>query len=208
MAPISSFSLSIGTTRSVRAPASLSGSGSASFARRPVRVWMSAIYVCFGQHACEPRPGGGTTSVAPALLRQTRAAHHAARQRGKCPFSYRYRHAELGLADARRVRQHGLEHRLKLAGRARDDLQHLRGRGLLLQCLGEVARARLHLVEQPHVLDRDHRLVGEGRDQLDLLVGERPHRRAGQHHDADRSSLAHKRDPQHRTEAGELPALR
>ena len=31
------------------------------------------------------------------------------------------------------------------------------------------SRARLHLVEQPHVLDRDHRLVGEGLDQLDLL---------------------------------------
>ena len=59
-------------------------------------------------------------------------------------------------------------------------LQHLRGRRLLLQRLGQFARARLHLVEQPHVLDRDHRLVGEGRDQLDLLVGERPHLRADQ----------------------------
>ena len=38
----------------------------------------------------------------------------------------------------------------------------------------KLARARLHLVEQPHVLDRDHRLVGEGGEQLDLLVGERP----------------------------------
>ena len=28
-------------------------------------------------------------------------------------------------------------------------------------------------VEQAHVLDRDHRLVGEGGEQLDLLVGER-----------------------------------
>ena len=28
------------------------------------------------------------------------------------------------------------------------------------------------LREQPHVLDRDHRLVGEGLEQLDLLVGE------------------------------------
>ena len=36
----------------------------------------------------------------------------------------------------------------------------------------------LHLVEQPRVLDRDHRLVGEGGDQLDLLVGERPHCRS------------------------------
>ena len=30
----------------------------------------------------------------------------------------------------------------------------------------------LHLVEQPDILDRDHCLVGEGRDQLDLLVAE------------------------------------
>ena len=32
----------------------------------------------------------------------------------------------------------------------------------------EIARARLHLVEQARVLDRDHRLVGEGLDELDL----------------------------------------
>ena len=37
----------------------------------------------------------------------------------------------------------------------------------------------LHLVEQPHVLDGDHRLVGEGLNQLDLLVGERFRPRAG-----------------------------
>ena len=40
----------------------------------------------------------------------------------------------------------------------------------------ELAALVLDLVEQPHVLDRDHRLVGEGGDQLDLLVGEWPHR--------------------------------
>jgi hypothetical protein len=28
------------------------------------------------------------------------------------------------------------------------------------ESLGELAGARLHLLEQPHVLDRDHRLVG------------------------------------------------
>ena len=38
----------------------------------------------------------------------------------------------------------------------------------------QIARARLHLVEQAHVLDGDHRLVGEGLDELDLLVGEGP----------------------------------
>ncbi len=78
-----------------------------------------------------------------------------------------------GFTKPRRVREHDLEHRLQLAGRARDDLQHLRGRGLLLQRLGELAGPRLHLVEQPHVLDRDHRLIGEGCGEADLLVGER-----------------------------------
>ena len=60
-------------------------------------------------------------------------------------------------------------------GELDDDLQHLRRRGLLLQRLGEIVGALLHLVEQPRVLDRDHRLVGKGLDQFDLLVGEWPH---------------------------------
>ena len=38
---------------------------------------------------------------------------------------------------------------------------------------------RLQLSEQARVLDRDHRLVGEGLDQGDLLVGEWPDLRAG-----------------------------
>src|SRR5262245_25795687 len=93
------------------------------------------------------------------------------------------------LAKPSRVRQHGLKYRLKLAGRAADHLQHLGSRGLLLQRLGELARARLHLVEQPHVLDRDHRLVGEGGYQLDLLVGERPYDRSRERENTDRDSL-------------------
>ena len=40
--------------------------------------------------------------------------------------------------------------------------QDLGGRGLLLERF-------LGLVEQPHVLDRDHRLVGEGLQQRDLV---------------------------------------
>jgi hypothetical protein len=84
-----------------------------------------------------------------------------------------------------------MEDRFQLAGRAGDNLEHLRSRGLLLQGLGELARAHLHLVEQPHVFDRDHRLVGEGLDQLDLLLGERLHASALQVEDADRRSLPH-----------------
>ena len=42
----------------------------------------------------------------------------------------------------------------------------------------------LELVEQPHVLDGDHRLIGEGFEQLDLRRGE------GAHLDATRSQCS------------------
>ena len=58
--------------------------------------------------------------------------------------------------------------------RGADRLGDLAEGAQLLDRLRKLARARLHLVEQPHVLDRDHRLVGEGGDQLDLLFGEWP----------------------------------
>ena len=35
--------------------------------------------------------------------------------------------------------------------------------------LAQIVGALLHLVEQPNILDRDHRLVGEGGDEIDLL---------------------------------------
>src|SRR5262249_61032420 len=43
--------------------------------------------------------------------------------------------AELGLAEPRRVRQDGLEHRLQVTGRTGDGVQYLRSRRLLLQRL-------------------------------------------------------------------------
>src|SRR6516225_8523296 len=45
--------------------------------------------------------------------------------------------SKLSLAEARRVRQDGLEDRLQFSSRAADDLQDLGGRRLLLQRLGE-----------------------------------------------------------------------
>ena len=59
-------------------------------------------------------------------------------------------------------------------------------------------------LEQPHVLDRDHRLVGEGRHQLDLLVGEWSHVRRVNAEHADRRSLAHQRHAKHGAEAANL----
>src|SRR5262249_52396016 len=55
--------------------------------------------------------------------------------------------AELGFAQARRICQQSVKHGLQFARRTRNDMQHLRGRSLLLQRRGEVGRARLHLVE-------------------------------------------------------------
>ena len=42
----------------------------------------------------------------------------------------------------------------------------------MLQRLAQFCVALLEFFEQPHVLDRDHGLVGEGFEQSDLFVGE------------------------------------
>ena len=73
---------------------------------------------------------------------------------------------EGGPAQPHRLFQHRIEHRRQIAGRGVDDLQHLGGRGLLFQRLALFGH-------QPRVLDRDHRLIGEGADKFDLPVGER-----------------------------------
>ena len=96
------------------------------------------------------------------------ARHACAAEPERIVFDERYDAAELGLADTRRVLQHGLEDRLQLAGRTADDLQHVGGGGLLLQRFAQ-------LVEQPGVLDGDDGLCGEILHQLDLLVAEWPH---------------------------------
>src|SRR6266567_4766447 len=75
----------------------------------------------------------------------------------------------LRLAKAsRRFDQH-VEHRLKIEGRSANDLENLGGRRLLLQRFAQLPGARLHLLEQPHVLDGDHGLVGKRRYKFDLL---------------------------------------
>ena len=52
-----------------------------------------------------------------------------------------------------------VEHRLDVGGRARDDTEDVGGRRLLLERFGELTVARLQLLEQPHVLDRNRRLI-------------------------------------------------
>src|SRR5262249_18443481 len=77
-------------------------------------------------------------------------------------------------AKARRVGDHhfgqaddGVERRAQLVAHAGEEL------GLALARLRELLALILDFVEQPHVLDRDRRLVGESSYQLNLLVSER-----------------------------------
>ena len=73
---------------------------------------------------------------------------------------------------------------MHVESRAADDLQHVGGRGLLLQRL-------LRLVDLSCILDRDHRLVGEGLQQLDLLRRELARLFARDDNDADGLAIAH-----------------
>ena len=107
--------------------------------------------------------------------------------------------SKLGLADARCVIQHCLEHRLQLARRTGNDLQHLARRGLLLQRLAEIVGALAQFVEQPRVLDRDHRLRGEILHQLDLLAGKRAYLLAVDHESADQLVVLEHRHAQCRS---------
>ena len=63
----------------------------------------------------------------------------------------------------------------------------------ILQRRCQFARAGFDTFEQADVLDGDRRLVGEGRRQFDLLVGERPHLGARHDDDADRLAFAQHR---------------
>src|SRR6476659_7490933 len=75
----------------------------------------------------------------------------------------------IGLAEPRRRGEQRIEHCLQSESRPTDHLEHIGGRGLLLQGFGKITGARLHLLKQLHVLDRDHRLIGESLQKLDVL---------------------------------------
>jgi hypothetical protein len=105
--------------------------------------------------------------------------------------------SERSLADAHRVCEYGLEDRLQLPGRRRDDLQHLGGRCLLLQRLGELTRAPLFGIEQAYVLNRDRRLVGELLQQFFLRLRDGSGLRPTDNNGAKRIAPAQHRHSQH-----------
>ena len=123
--------------------------------------------VSAAREVTEPRPGAsGAGSCIRRILASSRPAWPAGKPRhraDRCSPSSRRQRSRCGFHQR-------VQHRVEIERRAADRLQHLGRRGLLLQRLGHVAVARLHLLEQPDILDGDDRLVGEGLEQVDLLV--------------------------------------
>src|SRR5215831_3905017 len=64
------------------------------------------------------------------------------------------------LAKARRRLDQPVQHRLQVEGGPADDLEHVGGRGLLLQRFAQVGRALAQFPQQSCVLNCDHRLFG------------------------------------------------
>src|SRR5262245_29634503 len=85
-------------------------------------------------------------------------------------------------AEPNSVRGDSFEHRLHVGRRSRNHAENVRSRCLLLQRL-------LRLVEQPHVLDRNDRLVGEGFEQFYVIVCEGPRLRMA-HRDHSDDAIA------------------
>ena len=94
-----------------------------------------------------------------------------------------------------------IEHRLQIERRTADDLEHICGRGLLLQKFRQVFRARLHFIEQPHVFDGDHGLIGEGGYEFDLLVCKRRNIRPTERNHPNRCALTQQGYAEHCTKA-------
>ena len=78
---------------------------------------------------------------------------------------------------------------MQIEGRT-DRLTDLAERLQFLDRAAQFVGALAQLVKQSRILDRDHRLVGKGGDQSDLLVGERLDPLARQDQNADRRALA------------------
>ena len=87
----------------------------------------------------------------------------------------------------------GVEHRLHVRGRPADDAEHFGSRRLMLQRLAQFCIALLQFLEQPHVLDGDHGLVGKGFEERDLLVSKRLDFRSANQDRPDRNALSKQR---------------
>src|SRR6516225_940048 len=137
IAPINSLSLNIGTPTSVRAPASLAtaelakGSSAVTSAMWMIRFvskrWRRGVIPPIGIFGTRRSRRSSNARGAPCIATIRNSPPWTSGEIG-----------EVGLANAGCVRQNRSEDPVQLARRARNDLQHLGGRRLLLQRLGEL----------------------------------------------------------------------
>ena len=111
---------------------------------------------------------------------------------------------------ARPPREEGVgqfEHLLEIAvprGKPRFGVKHDDAIAHIVEGDAQLGLAVAQLVEQPRVLDRDHRLIGEAGGQLDLLVGEGPDHLPINRDCADQCLLAQQRNAEQRAVADDL----
>src|SRR4030095_16635530 len=103
-------------------------------------------------------------------------------------------------AKARRAGDHhlgqandGVKRRAQLVAHAGEELR------LALARLRQLPALVLDFIEQSHVLDGDHRLIGEGRNQLNLLGSEWTHGTTRESNHSNRGSVAEQRYAKHGT---------
>ena len=82
--------------------------------------------------------------------------------------------------------RYGIQHGLNIRWRTSDHLKNIARRRLLLQCFSES-------LEQPNVLDSDHRLIGKGFEKRDLLLRERTNFRSAYENSAYRYAFSEQR---------------
>src|SRR5262245_6488077 len=87
----------------------------------------------------------------------------------------------------------GVEDGLHVRRRAADNPEHLGRCSLVLQGLTQFCIVFLYLLEQPDVLDGNHRLVCKSPKKSDLLVSEGVYFHSTNTNSADRNTLSHQR---------------
>ena len=108
----------------------------------------------------------------------------------------------IGLAKLAGALDNGVENRPDIGRRGSDHPEDVAAPGLVSQSLREVARLRLHFVEQTDIADRDYGLIGESLQQADLFIAERLNCGAAQHNGADALVFAQQWHAQHRANVG------
>src|SRR5262245_17737855 len=140
--PISSFSLIIGGNKERASTGEVDESNDQgiAFAVRRHRPKVVDVHDLLGpEHLSMAAPRRGTECLDPPSCLGVCRRNIVERNLAEAVSVIEIQQAELRVAQPRGVRQHGLEYRFKLAGRARYYLQYLRRRGLPLQRLGKLS---------------------------------------------------------------------